>query len=247
MWIFIVSILFVTVLISGLSVYLFKNSNKETIKLLLSFSGAYLLAITFLHLIPEIYESKESRNIGIFILGGFFLQIILEFFSKGLEHGHAHFHPEEGKTVPYAMFISLCIHSFLEAMPLAYGFSSHHIGEHSDNITSPLLLGIILHKIPIALVFMTMMLQSGSTKKFSVSLLVIFAFMAPLGATISYFFGERLASDISLYFDNILAIVIGIFLHISTTILFESSEHHRFNIYKMITIMLGTMVAILSL
>jgi zinc and cadmium transporter len=248
MWVFIVLILFVTVVLSGLSVFLIKTSNRDTIKLLLAFSGAYLLSITFLHLIPEIYETSTGSSIGIFILLGFFLQIILEFFSKGLEHGHAHFHPEDGNNIPYAMFISLCIHSFLEAMPLAYGFATHQHGMHQeDNITNPLLLGIILHKIPIALIFMTMMLKSGASRSLSILMLTIFALMAPIGATVSFFIGENIVADMTLYFDKILAIVVGIFLHISTTILFESSEHHKFNVYKLLTIILGSMVAILSL
>ena len=40
-----------------------------------------------------------------------------------------------------------------------------------------------------------------------------------------------------------LAIVIGIFLHVSTTILFESSEGHKFNAYKMFAITLGLAIA----
>ena len=44
-----------------------------------------------------------------------------------------------------------------------------------------------------------------------------------------------------------MALVIGIFLHISTTILFESSEEHRFNYYKLITILLGAGLALATL
>ena len=41
------------------------------------------------------------------------------------------------------------------------------------------------------------------------------------------------------------ALVIGVFLHISTVILFESSEAHKFNLRKLVVIMLGIGIAYL--
>jgi hypothetical protein len=49
----------------------------------------------------------------------------------------------------------------------------------------------------------------------------------------------------SVYFDRMIAIVIGIFLHISTTILFESNNTHRFNLYKLFVIVCGAGVALI--
>jgi len=46
---------------------------------------------------------------------------------------------------------------------------------------------------------------------------------------------------------ELMAFVIGIFMHISTTILFESSDIHRFNLAKLGAIIVGTGLAILSL
>ena len=71
-----------------------------------------------LHLIPELYISAKG-NIGIYILIGFFLQILLEFFSQGIEHGHVHLHKSHEHHFPIAIMLSLCVHSFLEGMPLA--------------------------------------------------------------------------------------------------------------------------------
>jgi hypothetical protein len=42
-----------------------------------------------------------------------------------------------------------------------------------------------------------------------------------------------------------MAVVVGIFLHISTTILFESSNNHRFNIIKIATVLGGAATAVL--
>lgn len=76
--------LFLSVILSGISV-LFVNITGKNLKLVLSFSGAYLFAISVLHLIPEIYSST-TENIGLYILIGFFMQILFEFFTEGIEH-----------------------------------------------------------------------------------------------------------------------------------------------------------------
>lgn len=230
--------LFLSVIVSGTSV-LFINISSKNLKLILSFSGAYLFAISVLHLIPEIYQSG-TPNIGIYILIGFFAQILLEFFSEGIEHGHIHVHKHDHKhnAFPYAMMIGLSIHSFLEGMPLA------NIGTNSHN---SLLTGIIMHNIPIAIALMTMLLASHISKRNAIIWLVVFALITPLGTFTSYAIGHNLILNFSAYFDRIMAVVVGIFLHISTTILFESSENHRFNLLKFLIIILGAGFAIASL
>src|SRR5476651_1631645 len=113
-----VIILFIAAFGGGISVFLFKGDNHKTLKLVLSFSGAYLFGITVLHLIPDAYHENDSY-VGVFILIGFLFQIVLEQFSDGIEHGHMHKHTEDHHGVfPFAILISLCIHAFLEGMPL---------------------------------------------------------------------------------------------------------------------------------
>ena len=145
---------------------------------------------------------------------GILLQIVLELFSKGAEHGHVHIH--NNKTVfPWLLFISLCIHSFLE------GFSIH---DHNDMV-----YGVLIHKIPIALII-TLFLTHSNYNKLQIALfLIVFAFMTPLGTYISNSFNA-----IAHYVDAVNAVVIGIFFHISTTILFESGEGHKFNLSKFV-------------
>jgi zinc and cadmium transporter len=232
-------LLFLSVIISGLSV-LFVHVSSKNLKLILSFSGAYLFAVSVLHLIPEIYLQNPSSTIGIYILIGFFLQILLEFFTEGIEHGHIHIHKHEGHShaFPYTMMIGLSIHSFLEGMPL----SNQNIEAHRS-----LLTGIVFHNIPIAIALMTMLLNSEINRNKSVLFLVVFALITPLGTLTSDAIGANTIGNISVYFDKIMAVVIGIFLHISTTILFESSENHRFNLIKFLVILCGAGLALVSL
>lgn len=192
-------------------------------KLLLSFSGAFLLALTLFDLLPEVYEHLEVKLTGLFIMSGILLQIILEFFSKGAEHGHVHIHKNE-TAFPWLLFISLCIHSFLEGFP---------IHQHNDMV-----YGVLIHKIPIAALITTFLIQSDYTKLQIVFFLLVFAAMTPLGTLVSN--TSQLAPD---YIYTINAIVIGIFFHISTTILFETGEGHKFNLSKLIAIILGVGIA----
>jgi zinc transporter ZupT len=233
-WIYI--LLFLSVIISGLSV-LFITISSKNLKLILSFSGAFLFAICALHLIPEIYLSG-TPNVGVYILMGFFAQILLEFLTEGIEHGHIHIHNDSAQhsIFPYAMMIGLSIHSFLEGMPLVT------IDIPTRN---SLLTGIIMHNIPIAMALMTMLLKSHITKKNAIIWLVVFALVTPLGMATSYAIGENSIGNFSAYFNKIMAVVVGIFLHISTTILFESSENHRFNFIKFLVILLGAGFAVL--
>ena len=202
-------LLFITIIISGSTVFAFRKINPGFLKLLLSFSGAYLFALTVLHLIPEVYQSGD-KSIGVFIFIGFFIQIILEFFSQGIEHGHIHIHKNQNAAFPYGVMIGLCLHSFLEGIPLVQTFSD-------SGTQNSLLAGIILHHIPVAIALMTMFLQSGLTKSRAIFYLVLFAMMAPAGAFSGNYFAALGLQDIPLVFDRIMAVVIGIFLHISTT------------------------------
>ena len=226
-------LLFTTVILSGCSV-LFLKIGTKALKLILAFSGSYLLAITVLHLIPEIYSAANVKT-GIFILCGFLLQILIEYFSEGIEHGHIHVHQHEEKTFPVTVMLALSVHSFLEGMPLA--------GDLNDTKKS-LATGIILHNFPIAIALMSMLIQSGQKKGNAIIWLVIFSLMTPLGALA----GNLLEGNMGLitnYSNYIMAVVVGIFLHVSTTILFESSEHHRFHLMKLAVILAGMGLAIL--
>jgi len=73
-------------------------------------------------------------------------------------------------------------------------------------------------------------------------ILFLFAMMSPAGSWLSANFDL-----IHQYEVQINAVIIGVFLHISTAILFESSENHRFNLQKFIVILIGFAVAFISL
>jgi zinc and cadmium transporter len=220
-------LLFSCAFFGGLSIFLFKDGNHgKHLKLILSFSGAYLFAITVLHLIPDAYHGNDNL-VGVFILVGFLFQIILEQFSDGIEHGHIHKPHGNHFAFPIGILISLCLHAFLEGMPLAQGYQAQ------------LVFGIALHHIPAAFALASVMLANHVSKNNMIFFLFLFAVMAPAG----YFFSDALShgavGNLQSYFNRIMGIVIGIFLHISTTILFESTEDHQFNLKKLLVVLAG--------
>lgn len=126
-------------------VAILENANKQKlIKLLLAFSGGFLLSIAFIHFLPELY-SHSKASIGLYILLGFLIQLLLEFFSGGIEHGHIHHHAK--KKIPWGVLISLGIHSFLEGIPLAAPFTGFELATtHHHGTSNTLLMGIIFTK-----------------------------------------------------------------------------------------------------
>lgn len=233
-----VSILFISALAAGISVFFVKRNNTDLLKLILSFSGAYLFGITVLHLIPHVYagNSSDLSTIGIYVLGGFLFQLVLEQFSQGIEHGHIHHDDHNHHRFPLGVMVSLCLHAFLEGMPLA---ATHQ---------TELVFGIAIHHIPAAFALGSLLIVTTLSKQRIITILVIFAAMTPLGFLLSKAISTGEIGNIQQYFDKIMAIVIGIFLHISTTILFESgsADHHKFNKRKMIAVFIGVAISLLN-
>lgn len=217
----------------GITVFFVKRDHQQKLKLILSFSGAYLFGITVLHLLPDVYQNDKSHVVGLFILGGFILQILLEQFSQGIEHGHIHLHSHD-KSFPWGIMISLCLHAFLEGMPLT--------AENNEQ----LVFGIALHHIPAAFALGSVLLGQNINKNKTFIYLVIFAAMSPLGYIFSFSLSNRSINSLGNYYPYIMGIVIGIFLHISTTILFESSVDHKFSIKKTVAVLLGVAIALLG-
>ena len=134
------------VILGFLVVKLTQNKPIKNVKLLLAFSGAFLLSLTIFELLPQVYNHLDTKLTGLAIMAGILLQIILEFFSKGAEHGHVHT-SKNNSVFPWLLFISLCLHSFLEGFP---------IDQHNDMV-----YGVLIHKIPIAVLITTFLFQSN--------------------------------------------------------------------------------------
>ena len=230
-------LLFSVVLIGGGLGFLVKKYNKKTVGLILSFSGAYLLGITVLHLIPATFAGGQE-DIGIWVLAGFLLQLLLERLSSGVEHGHLHAHKGASWGFAIQIMVGLSLHAFIEGLPLSFYHEIH--GAHHDTGAHDLLYGIILHKAPAAFALSLLLLWSGFKRWVVFLCLTIFASMSPLGSLLA----TQLQPSAPVL-QSLVALVIGSFLHIATTILFEADEtHHKISWIKLLLILAGFAISL---
>ena len=201
----------------------------------LSFSGAYLLSITALHLIPEAFGSGRVE-VGLALLAGFFLQVLFEQFSAGVEHGHIHSHG--GKQIALPLLFGLSLHALLEGTPLTMVGDAVHVGHEHNH----LLTAIALHKAPAGFALAVVLSSVGFRQNMIWLLVGVFSVMSPLGALL----GSLLVPPV--YVPLALGAVVGSLLHVSTTILFESDDrhHHRLSLQKLAVILAGIVVALLT-
>ncbi len=211
----------------------FKTTDSVHVKLLLAFSGAFLLGVTVLHMLPELYARQDDHT-GLWILAGFMLQVVLEFFSRGIEHGHVHVHGKAGGSLPLVTLFSLFVHSFTEGMP----FADPRVGGDVAFVA-----GVLLHKMPMAIALSTILQRTGTSTMRSWAILGVFGVAAPLGILFGHLFGTGEGDG---FLSAALALAIGMLLHISTTIIFESTPDHRFNARRFLTVLAGTLLAILT-
>jgi hypothetical protein len=69
--------------------------------------------------------------------------------------------------------------------------------------------------------------------------------MTPLGSLAGLVVEINTITSLETFFTYSMAVVIGIFLHVSTSILFETEEHHRYNLQKFLTVCAGLLIAYL--
>ena len=229
----IISTLILSTLIGGLSFKVFPSLAKN-LRLPLIFAGSYLFSITIIHIIPELFAtSSNPSKVGLYVLLGFFIQQLLEYFSSGVEHGHVHSNHAVSLTGRVSIIVALIIHSLLEGMLL-----THESPLHDKHESHSLLIGIILHKMPAAFALMATMAGMG---KRAIYLLILFSIASPIGLLISDYV---LVSEESILI--MFAIVCGSFLHISTTIFVEASPNHHFGLNKILISLSGALLAILA-
>ena len=230
-------LLFLLTLLGGAIPLLFKQFKSSWMTLLLAFSGSFLLGVTLLHLMPESFHELGEKA-GLYILGGFFLQLILQRISHGVEHGHVHQH-EDGHTPLGSVIIGLSIHAFMEGIPLGFNF-------HSGATIPSIFVGVATHKIPEAITLSALLLSSNARSNKWVYL-ILFALVSPVSGILAMHYGQSFyfIANLLVY---IIPIVIGAFLHISTTILYESgTKHHELSRQKVIVILCGLGLSLATL
>jgi zinc and cadmium transporter len=224
------------ILIAGGLAFRIIPANRR-LRLLLAFSAAYLFAISFIHMLPEAFQGLDAKLAGLFIVIGFCVQLLIDTFSTGIEHGHVHLHSDECHAhLPTGIVIGLLLHSFLEGLPV-------YDPTTVDSVNYQLVLGLAIHNVPITLAFAALLKEHERVASRRWLFLLLFASMSPAGYFSSFLLHAVGLQHFETYGQLAYALVIGIFLHISTAILFETSDQHRYNIRKAAAMLGGILTA----
>lgn len=221
----IVFLLILSVLVGLVFGYYF-GGNQKNAKGFLVLSAGFLLGICVNEVFPDIYNHHD-KNIGVWVLLGVLLQLVLENMTKGFEHGHLHHHTEQ-KIIPLSLLVGLFIHAFLEGIPLS----------QNSIISRSYLQGILIHNLPISFILGSFLFYKKKWRSSAFVIVFVFAISSPLG----YWFGDYLTPSSR---HILLALVSGIFLHISSVIIFESNKNHKMDWQKLLLVVLGMSVAYL--
>lgn len=212
--------------------------NQERMHHLLAFSGSFLLGITLLHLLPESFEQLH-HHAGIYLLAGFFLQLVIQHLTHGAEHGHMHVHPHGHSIALLPVLAGLSLHAFMEGLPLGFNYTM-------GTTTPALYLAVAVHKMPEAMLVGSLALALKGRKTAWI-ILIIFSLITPLAALLAYFMEQQYVT-MSTMATILLPVVAGAFIHISTTIFFESgTRQHMLSWQKVCAMLTGVGMALLTM
>lgn len=243
--------IFLATLLGGCVFILLPPFKPHIFKIILAFTGSYLFALTVLHLLPDLFKvPTHTHSIGLFILAGFFLQVILGAFSEGIEHGHLHEgHHHKLLISPTRVFISLYIHALLDGViinnaTLGCSCQMHHHSQHAHTpIYGWLMGGIMLHKFCDAFALVSVLNQVLRSKKAIFLYLLGFSMASPLGFWLSNAGHSKIFSP--QVYVMLSAIAVGNLLQISTTIFFEACPHHKIDFKRFLAMMLGVLAVVM--
>jgi zinc and cadmium transporter len=214
---------------------LVQSARKKLLLDLLAFSGAYLFGILVMELLPVIFH-EGHHTAGILFLVGFFVQLGMDFWTRGIEHGHLHIPAADKKLTVFTLFAGLGIHALMDGLPFAGIHST--IMESNHTIYS----GILLHKIAEGFTLLLIMDMMGFKLIKSWAYILCFSLITPISIVIIQQMPFLLT-----HVPLVLGFAGGSLLHVSITILFESENlhHHGIPVRKLISIGLGLILSIL--
>lgn len=234
-----------TILGTLLVFYRYKWAKHNSVHLI-SFAAGVMLALAFLHLIPEAVEmghmeeltttiSEESHegeeghhhegNIGVYILVlcGFVIFYAIESLVSmhprhDVDAGCTH----ESKNLSLMSIIGLTFHSLIDGIIITVGFKA---GFQIGLLTTT---AVILHEIPEGIITTGILLHDNMTKKSTFWFSILVALATPFGAIVS----ALIFVDVSKGFlSSLLALASGSLIYIAGSDLIPETHHSekRFN------------------
>lgn len=231
-------LLFIISFVAGSIPLWFRQLNNKGMNLLLAFSGSFLLSITFLHLLHETFEELHA-SAGVYLLAGFFLQLVIQRFTHGIEHGHVHTDGHDHHVPLASILVGLGLHAFMEGLPLGFNYAAEATGPS-------LYLAVAAHKLP-EIILVTTLVLSLKGKMHALLALVVFSLLTPAGSITASIMSHKYSFMMQAR-TVLIPVVAGSFIHIATTIFFESgTKQHLLTLQKVMAIMLGVGIGLLTL
>lgn len=176
---------------SGLLLYFFRKPNTDYLNLLIALGAGSMLAVALVHIFPESYEQTEFA-VYAFVWGFIAIYLVEELLTP---HRHDHSHGDHAHEDPHehydhvaiVSFIAIFIHTLLDGVGIRAGMGL------SETAGYAILFGVWVHQIPVSLSLAALMRESKLQKNIQITLVILFAFAAPLG----YFLSDIVLSNVS--------------------------------------------------
>lgn len=192
--------------IIGIFIFFKQKILNKFLFFLVSFAAGTLLGVSFLDLLPEVFEEGSAESMPIFILVG-----ILSFFAlEKFLHWHHHHTGEKHKEVHAFTYLNIIgdgIHNFLDGAIVAVGF----MADASLGIVTT--IAIIAHEIPQEIADFSLLIYGGFSKMKALAYNFLTALTAVLGAIITYFYSASIENSHA----YIAAFTIGGFIYIASS------------------------------
>lgn len=182
-----------------------KTLTETLSKYLVSFAVGVLLSVSFLDLLPEAVEAGAERNAPIFAfaLAGMLVFFLLE---RSLLWYHHH-HSAHGGIKPTVLLMNIgdSLHNFIDGIAIGATF----LADPSLGIATA--IAVALHEIPQEISDFAVMLSSGMSRKYVLTINILSACVSFAGAIGIYLLG----SQITTYLPEVVGFTAGMFIYIA--------------------------------
>ena len=220
-------------LITSLGIFIINKHakiGKKYIAYVMAFASGVLIAVSFLHLVPESFMMNTQGPI--YLLAGF---LLLHIF--GLVIGYSHGEPAKTRQRAFGIIPMLGIgfHSFIDGIIYSVTFS---VSIYTGILAA---IGMVLHEFPEGIITYLLLLKGGFKKNKAVWYSFIAAAIStPLGALVSYPFISKLHGA---PLGALLALSAGALIYVGATHLLPEVKEEGKK-YTLLALLAGILVAI---
>ena len=210
-------------LLGALLVLKFHRWAEKNSILIINFAAGIMITLAFAHLIPEGLELNSASLL--YVLGGFLFMFFLQFVVL--------FHPCHDNTChPHAStasVIGLSLHSFIDGLIIAVGFSAN------AGLGLLTALAVLLHKLPDGITISAILVHTGASVKKVFSFSLLTASFTPIGTILGLFLLQNISQNI---LGALLSITAGSFIFLAASDLIPET-HKISNRFAPLTLFLG--------